>query len=127
MLACATLAAMPSWAQQAGQALPFKADKSAELPGTQAWALAILACALLLALLLFAAKRWPVGRWRSAGHDASGLRVVERTALSPGSQAIVLRYQQREMLLVVGQGYATCLSDNALVGADNHTPPKGTP
>jgi hypothetical protein len=118
------LACIACWAlaQEAAPSIPFKADKPADLPGAQEWIVGALACMVLLAVLLMLARRFG-SRWRWRAHRPSAVSVVERTQLTANSHMVVARYRDRELLLVVGPSFASCIRDEPIAGSARTSPP----
>lgn len=107
-------------AQEAAPHIPFKTDQSAELPGASQWLLAVLGCVILLAVLLKVVRHLggrQTWNWRAGVGKQSAVAVLERTQLTANSQLVVARYRDRELLMVVGQNFATCIRDEPVAMA----------
>ncbi len=93
----------------ASSPLPFKASAAADLPTASEWLLALLLCAALLAALLWLLRRQQgKPQW---GRQSSLLKVLDRQALSPQVQLVVLQYHGRQLLLSIGPTGTQCLRD----------------
>lgn len=102
--------------------LLFKPESEASWPSAGQWFVAALACALLLAALIWLLRRrgsatLPWGTQRSAD-----VVVLERTPLTAHTQLVLVRYAGRRLLLSVGSTGATCLRDDPIDGAGRGEP-----
>ncbi len=90
--------------------IPFKAPAADAGPSLAQWSWAVLVCGLALGLALWWLRRrgsWPTA---TAG-SARPLQVLQREPLGPGSQLLVVRYGQRQLLLLQGPQGASCIKD----------------
>ena len=103
-------------AQAGAASIPFRA--TTESGGeAQPWLIVIAVCAAALALAVFVLRnlmlRGALGRQASSRQ----ISVVERTALNPSTQLVVVDYASRRLLLAVGSAGVICLRDDAQVDA----------
>ncbi len=102
-----------AWGQASAPAIPYRSAMTGDTPDPQQWLLAVLGCALLLAALIFAIRRFGARLPRLAAQQRH-TKVLERTPLAHGVQLMVVEYGERRLLLSVTAAGSTCLRDDAV-------------
>lgn len=123
-----TLAASSALAQAAASAPPlvFKAESDAAVLGPQQWLTATLLCLLGLAVAVWwLRRRTGLGTPLWSSPTPRALAVVERIALTPNTQLLVVDHADRRLLLSVGPTGTQMLRDGPR--PDRPSPPDATP
>lgn len=105
------LAVGAAWGQASAPAIPYRSAVTGDTPDPQQWLLAVLGCGLLLAVLIFAIRRFGLRLPRLAVQQRH-VKVLERTPLPHGAHLMVVEYGERRLLLSVTAAGSTCLRDD---------------
>lgn len=97
-------------------ALAFRPEADAGLPGVSQWLVAVLVCALALALAIgFLRRRGHTLPW--GAQPGRLITVLERQAVTPQLTLIATQYGNRRLLIAVGPTAIQCLRDEPLHAA----------
>lgn len=107
----------------ASAAIPFRSTDDVPLPGATHWGLAALACAAVLAVLLWGLrKRLPGLGPRSAGR-ATAIDLLDSRLVGPQVRLVVVGYGKRRLLCAVTPAGLQCLRDDPADDAvEQHSP-----
>lgn len=100
-----------AWGQASAPAIPYRSPVTGDTPDPQQWLLAMFGCALLLAALIFAIRRFGLRLPRLAVQQRH-VKVLERTPLAHGAHLVLVEYDGRRLLLSVTAAGSTCLRDD---------------